>query len=113
VFPVIALAVGQAEQPLLQDRIACVPHRNRETQPLAGIGEAADAVFTPAIRPAAGVVMREIVPGVSVRAIVFPHRSPLPLRQVGAPLLPSVALCEGCLDAKLLSALASHDCSLR
>src|SRR5262245_8252089 len=36
--------------------------------------------------------MGEVVPGVSVVAVVFPHRSPLPLAQVRAPFLPGDVL---------------------
>ena len=34
VLAVVALAVGEPEQPLLQDRVALVPQRQREAQPL-------------------------------------------------------------------------------
>ena len=41
------------------------------------IGDAADAVFAPAVRAAAGVIVRQIFPGVTVRAVVLAHRAPL------------------------------------
>jgi hypothetical protein len=49
VLAVIAFAVGQAEQALLQDRVFAVPQREREAQPLFVVGNAAEAVFSPAI----------------------------------------------------------------
>ena len=53
VLAVVALAVGQAEQALLEDRIAAVPQRQRQAQPLLVVADAGDAVLAPAIGAAA------------------------------------------------------------
>ena len=66
VLAVIALAVGQAEQALLQDRVAPVPQREREAEALLVVGDAAEAVLAPAIRARARLVVGEVVPGVAV-----------------------------------------------
>jgi hypothetical protein len=47
---VVALVSGQAEDPLLENRIAAVPERQRETEPLLDVGEAREAILSPAVR---------------------------------------------------------------
>ena len=49
VLAVIALAVGEPEQSLLEDRVRAVPERQGEAEPLLLIGEAGQAVFAPAV----------------------------------------------------------------
>ena len=43
VLPVVALAIGQAEQPLLEDRVLAVPQRDGKAQPLVVVAEAFSA----------------------------------------------------------------------
>ena len=62
VLAVVALGAGQAEQPLLQDRVAAVPQREREAEPALAVGDAEQAVLAPAVGAAARVVVREVVP---------------------------------------------------
>src|SRR5436309_2242405 len=40
VFAVIAFVAGEAEEPLLEDRIVPVPEREREAQPALAVGDA-------------------------------------------------------------------------
>ena len=49
VLAVVAFAVGQAEQPLLQDGVLAVPQGQREAEPLPVVGEACQAVLAPAV----------------------------------------------------------------
>ncbi len=88
VLAVIALAVREPKQPLLQDRIGSVPQRQRDAQPLLVIAQARQTVLTPAIRPRAGLVVREVVPRVPAVAVVLAHGSPLTLAQVRTPASP-------------------------
>src|SRR6185295_10673226 len=88
VFAVIPFRTAQPEQPLFENRVAAVPERQREAQPTLAVGQAQKTVFAPAIRPAARVIVRKIVPGVAVGRVVFPYRAPLPLGKVRAPALP-------------------------
>ncbi len=88
VLTVIAFAVREPEEALFEDRVAAVPHRHAKAQPLLGIGETPDAVFTPAIHAAARVIVREVLPRVAVRAIVFAHGAPLALAQIRTPEFP-------------------------
>ena len=89
VLAVIALAVGQAEQPLLQDRVSAVPQGQREAQPLAAVADAGDAVLAPAVGARARLIVREVLPGVAVRAVVLAHRAPLALAEIRPPQLPA------------------------
>src|SRR5580700_6142380 len=91
ILPVIAFAVSQAEQPLLEDRIPCVPQREPDTQALFAIRKTGDAILTPAVSATAGMIMGKVFPGIAVCTVVFADGSPLPFRQVGAPFLPAFA----------------------
>ncbi len=51
VLPVIAFGAAEAEQAFLENRIALVPQRERETDPLLPVGNAGEAVFVPPVRP--------------------------------------------------------------
>src|SRR4029453_3291523 len=88
VLAVVALAVGQAEQPLLEDRVALVPERDRKAQPLLVVGDAPEAILPPSVRARARLVVREVAPGIAVLAVVLADGAPLPLTEVGAPFLP-------------------------
>src|SRR5208282_1725420 len=88
VFAVIAFRIGQAEQAFLQDRIAAVPQRDRKAQAALAIAEAEQPVFAPSVGPAAGMVMRKVVPAIAIGGVVLADGAPLALRQIGAPALP-------------------------
>src|SRR4029077_20047148 len=88
VFAVISLAVGQAEQAFFEDRIAAIPQGDAKTQELLGIADPGQSILAPAVCPRAGLVMTEVLPGAPIRAVVLANRSPLPLAEVGPPLLP-------------------------
>ena len=62
VLAVVALGAGQAEEPLLEDRVAAVPEGQGEAEPALAVGDAQQAVLAPAVGAAAGVVVREVVP---------------------------------------------------
>ncbi len=49
VFTMVAFAVGQAEEPLLENWILAVPQGQREAEMLFVIGNARDAVLAPAV----------------------------------------------------------------
>ena len=88
VLAVVALGVGQPEEPFFQERIAAVPEGQGEAQAALAIGDAQQAVFAPAIGPAAGLIVGEVAPAVAVRRVVFADRGPLPFGQVRAPAFP-------------------------
>jgi hypothetical protein len=52
------------------------------------VGDAGQAVLAPAVGARAGLVVTEVVPGVSTLALVLAHRAPLAFAQVRSPLAP-------------------------
>ncbi len=121
VLAVVPLAVGEAERALLEDGVPLVPEGEGEAQALLVVGDPAEAVLAPPVGPGAGLVVREVVPGVAVRAVVLADRPPLPLAEVGPPLLPGdprlaglvqPLLLGGVHDARVDRLLACHGASL-
>ena len=102
VLAMIALAVAQAEHALLQDRVLAVPQRDGQAQVLLGVAKPADPVLAPAIGAAACLVMRQVVPGVAIGAVVLAHRAPLALAHIGAPFAPGLPARVGFLQALAL-----------
>jgi hypothetical protein len=88
VLAVVAFAVGEAEEAFLQDRVLFVPQGDGEAQPLFVVADAADAVFTPAVSARSSLIVGEVVPSVAVDTVVLAHGAPLPLAEIGPPLLP-------------------------
>ena len=88
VLAVIRFVVGEPEHALLQDRVALVPQRQRKAQTLLVVAEAAEPVLAPLVGARARLVMREVVPGVAVVAVVLADRAPLPFAQIRPPFLP-------------------------
>src|SRR5207248_1262564 len=88
VLAVISLEIGQTKKPLLEDRILPVPQRDGKTEPALAVADAQQPVFPPAIRPAASVIVGEVIPAIAVGGIILADRAPLPLGQVRSPPLP-------------------------
>src|SRR5262249_21651391 len=107
VLAVVALAAGQSEEPLLEDRVGAVPHRDREAQALVAIADPGDAVLVPAVGARSGVVVREVVPGRAPRAVVLAHAAPGALGELRAPALPVLAAVARLGETNLLGV---HGC---
>src|SRR5512146_3517228 len=88
VLAVVALPASQAEQALLEDRVIAVPQGNRETQPLAFVADAEQAIFVPAVGAAPRVLVREVAPHVAVGTVVLAHRAPRPFGEIRPPETP-------------------------
>src|SRR5215469_15684005 len=88
VLSVIGLAIGQTERPLLEYRVLAVPQRQRKTQTLLIVADTGETILAPVIGARAGLIVTEVVPRVSVLAIVLTHRAPLALAEVRPPLPP-------------------------
>ena len=104
VLAVIALAVGQTKQALFQNRVPAVPQGDRETQLLFVIGDTRQTVLSPAVGTRMALVMAEVVPRISILAVVLANRAPLPLAEVGSPFLPRNSLLPGLIQSVLLVA---------
>src|SRR5215471_10493949 len=83
VLAMIAFAVGEAEQPLFQNRALAVPECEREAEPLAIVGESGQAVFAPMIGARASLIVGKVSPSVSAFAVILAHGPPLPFAEVG------------------------------
>ena len=90
VLAVVALRVGQAEEPLLEAVVVAVPEGDAEVEKAEPVAETGDAVLTPPVGAAMGLLERERLPGIAARGVVLAHRAPLAGRQVGAPEPPRV-----------------------
>ena len=92
IFAVRPLRARHTEEPFLQERVAAVPESERETKPLLEIADAADAVLAPAERPRTRLVVRKIIPGIAVRAVILADRPPGALGQIRSPEMPALVL---------------------
>src|SRR5215472_8616295 len=101
VFAVVAFAVGKSKHAFLQDGVATVPESNRETKLLLVVGEPGQPVFAPTVGARPGLIVGEVIPGISVLAVVLPYRAPLPLAQVRPPLFPRDATLTGLIKPLL------------
>src|SRR5262249_4952771 len=99
---VVTLAVGQAEQALLEDRIDSVPQRQGEAQSLRVVRDPTQAVLAPAVGARAGLVVGEVAPGIAAAAVVLAHRAPLALGEIRSPLAPRNAWLARLLEAPRL-----------
>ena len=79
VLAVVALAVREPEHPLLDDRVGTVPERKRKAQALAFVADPCDPILAPPVGARSGVVVGEVVPGVTVVAVVLADGAPLSL----------------------------------
>jgi hypothetical protein len=107
VLAVVALGVGEAEHPLLEDRILSVPECQCQAEHLPIVAEAGNAILAPAVRPGTRLLVGEVGPGVAAVAVVLAHRPPLPLTQVRSPASPRHARSVGLFQSVLLR--VSHD----
>jgi hypothetical protein len=107
VLAVIPFAVGQAEQPLLENRIALVPQREGEAQLLLVVANPAETVFAPAVGARSRLIVAEIRPGVAVVTVVLTDGAPLTLAEIRPPLLPGHAGLARIVQTLLFGAIGS------
>jgi hypothetical protein len=80
ILAVVTLAVGEAEQPLLEDGILAIPKSRSETEAALAVTPSQEAIFAPSVNAASRVIVRKIVPAGAARGVVFAHRAPLAFR---------------------------------
>src|SRR3954453_5186770 len=88
ILAVIALGARQSEDPFLQDGVAAIPQRQRQTQPLTHIRYTGQAVLVPAVGTRPGVIVWERRPCIATFAVILTHRTPGALGEVWTPLIP-------------------------
>ena len=92
VLTVGTLRAGHTEQAFLQDWIAAVPERERQTKPLFEIRDAADSILAPTEGARPGVIVRKIIPSIAVCAVILSHGAPGALREIGTPQMPPLVI---------------------
>src|SRR6266478_5009687 len=112
IFAVVPLRSGDAEQPLLQNRIALIPKGERETKPPFLIGNSTDTVFVPTVRTRTRMLVWKIIPRVAVRAVVLSHCSPGALGQIRSPEMPRL-FGRFVFGQTLLLGIHAHESSAR
>ena len=113
ILAVVALAVGEPEDALLEDRIRAVPQRERKAQTLLVVRHAREPVLAPPVGLRARFVVGERVPRVTAGRVVLAHRAPLSLGQVRAPRLPRDGAGSGLFESFMLWGHACAPCQTR
>src|SRR5260370_25874371 len=106
ILTMVAFAVGQPKQAFFQYGILAVPQSNTEAEQLLLIADTSKAVLAPVIGAGSRLIMGEVVPCISIFAIVFPNGSPLTLAKIGAPLFPRGFRCPGFFESGKFLGLA-------
>ncbi len=88
VLAVIALFAREAKETFFEEWITAIPQGDGEADLLVAVADSGQAVFIPAVGSGAGVVVREIIPGVAVGAVVLADRAPGAFAEVGSPAFP-------------------------
>src|SRR5260221_6265122 len=91
VLAMIALWTIQTEQPLFEDRVVFVPKRQRKTEHLLVVADTGQTILVPTVGARAGMIVREVLPGVAIFAVVFAHRPPAALAELRPPAIPWLA----------------------
>ena len=108
VLAVVALLVGEAEQPLLEDGVLAVPHGDREVEEPEAVADPAQAVLTPPVGAGVRVVEGERGPGVAVLGVVLADGPPLAAGEVRAPGAPGRGHAAGLGEAGVLGGARCH-----
>src|SRR5271154_4252826 len=101
VFAVVALAVGQPEHAFFKDRVFTVPQAYAEAKHLPVIADPGKTTFSPMIGAGPGLVMAEVVPRVTVVAVVLANCAPLPFAEIGAPPSPRNLGCSSLVESNV------------
>ena len=88
IFTMVSLAASEAEQTLLQNWVTLVPEGESEAEALLIVGDAAKAVFAPAVSSRARLVVAEVVPRTTVSTVVLADSTPLSFAEVRSPFFP-------------------------
>ncbi len=105
VLAVVTLQAGEPKQPVLQDRIAPIPKRQCEAQPLMPVADPGDSVLVPPVGPGSRVIVRKVVPRRPESAVILANRSPGAFTKVRTPTLPVTASVARLLESDFLTCL--------
>src|ERR1700719_332401 len=82
VFAVISFKRAYAEEALFQNWIFAVPKRGGKEENLKAVGNPRNPILAPPVCPVAGMIVREVSPGIAIFAIVLSNGAPPPFRDV-------------------------------
>src|SRR5262249_30428581 len=103
VLAVISLAVGEAEEALLENGIFLVPQSQREAELLLVVRDPGQTILAPVVRAGPRLLVREVVPGIAVLAVVLADGAPLTFAEIGPPLPPRNLLLASLLQSLRLT----------
>src|SRR5437016_7583453 len=86
----ISFRTGQAEKSLFEDRVTAIPNGQGKTEPALAVGDAEKSILAPTVSAAAGVLVREMVPGLAVWRVILAHDRPLALAEIRRPAFPAL-----------------------
>ena len=101
IFAVVALVTAEAEEALLEDRVAGVPEAESEADALVAVADAGEAVLVPAVGADCGVLEREVIPSLALRRVVFAYGTPSAFGEIGSPAVPVRPAQTGILNPRL------------
>src|SRR5579884_1397864 len=99
ILAVIAFFIGQAKEACFENGIFAVPEARGEAEILMVVANAENAVFGPAVGARARLIVREVGPGGSIRAVVLANGSPGAFRKIGTPAPPMLGVRFGFREA--------------
>ncbi len=88
ILTMIAFIVCQTKKPFFYNAVLPVPESRSQAENLVSVTKPCNALFTPAVGIAAGQVVVDIGPGLSVRTIILPDSAPLTVGEIGTPFFP-------------------------
>src|SRR5437879_11809462 len=88
ILTMVTFFACQSKESLFKDRVTSVPEGQRKTHLLMAITDTAKSILSPTEGLRTRVVMRKVIPGCAIGAVVFTHRSPGPFTQISSPHLP-------------------------
>jgi hypothetical protein len=103
ILAVISLVASEAEESLLQNGVAFVPKGEREADLLVAVADARESVFIPPVSGGSCVVMRQVFPRGTTRAVVFAYGAPCALGKIRSPSLPMLGSQAGLFKASFFS----------
>jgi hypothetical protein len=84
----IAFMCGETEHAFFENGIVSIPESDGKAEILVTIAKTGDAIFIPTVGTRAGVIVREIAPGVATLAVILANSAPSALRQERSPTIP-------------------------
>src|ERR1700758_2495398 len=91
----IAFLPRQTENSFFQERIALIPKRKREAHVLFPVADTRQSVFVPAVGSGARLIVRKVLPGIAIGAVILAHRAPAALTEIRPPSFPVFPACSG------------------